>query len=86
MKISSFAFVSPIRRGRKYMPPPSGTSPRSTKLITKLAACDAMMKSQQSARSAPRPAAGPLTAAIVTFSSVCSRITVWWSCRCRRQP
>src|SRR5947209_8725524 len=45
-----------------------------------------MMKSQHSARSMPRPAAAPLTAATVGFSSVCRALMVACSRRCLNQP
>ena len=58
------------------MPPPSGMIPRWMYDQLKLAHSLAMMKSQASAVSAPRPDAAPLTAAIVGLGIVCSRAWV----------
>ena len=55
------------RRGKKYIPPPSETNPRRTKLMLNTASSEATMKSHASAISHPRPAAAPFTAATVTF-------------------
>ena len=44
------------------------------KLMANTAASDAMMKSQQSAKSHPRPTAAPLTAAMVGLLMPCSRL------------
>ena len=67
------------------MPPPSGMMPRSTYDQAKLAHSLAMMKSQASAVSAPRPEAAPLTAAITGLGQVCSSDCVWctrcWRCQ-----
>ena len=76
VKISSLARGRPTRRGRKYMPPPSGMMPRWMYDQEKFAHSLAMMKSHASAVSAPRPEAAPFTAAMVGLGIVCSRVCV----------
>ena len=67
------------------MPPPSGMIPRWMYDQVKFAHSLAMMKSQASAVSAPRPEAAPLTAAITGLGMVCSSDCVWctrcWRCQ-----
>ncbi|MNY33218.1 hypothetical protein D3C86_1674850 [compost metagenome] len=74
-KISALAVARPVRRGRKYMPPPSGIRPRWMYDHVKLADSAAMTKSQAIAMSAPRPLAPPLTAAMVGLGMLCSSAT-----------
>src|SRR5215472_6589224 len=62
--MSSHALAMPTRRGRKYVPPQSGCSPRLTNACVNFAAVEARRMSQPSARFIPAPAAAPFTAAI----------------------
>src|SRR5262252_306693 len=64
VKMSSHALAMPTRRGRKYVPPQSGCSPRLTNACVNFAAVEARRMSQPSARFIPAPAAAPFTAAI----------------------
>ncbi len=56
------ARAGPTSRGRKYVPPESGTSPIFENAWIKLADFAATTMSQASAMFAPAPAATPLTA------------------------
>ena len=67
---SSVARAMPMRRGRKYVLPMSGMSPMRTNACTKVADSAAMRKSAASASEKPAPAATPLTAAMMGFSSM----------------
>ena len=67
VKIISHAFAMPTTRGRKYVPPQSGWSPRRTNACENRAALEARRMSQASARFIPAPAAAPFTAAMSGF-------------------
>ncbi len=59
---SPIARALPTSRGRKYVPPESGTRPILQNAWMKLADFAAMTMSHASARLAPAPAATPFTA------------------------
>jgi hypothetical protein len=65
----------PARRGRKNVPPESGTNPSRAKACTNVAERAAMTMSQASARFVPAPAATPLTAHTIGLGSARMRRT-----------
>ena len=65
VKMSSLARDDPIRRGRRWVPPPPGMTPSRTSGSPKRASSAQTRKSQASASSSPPPRAYPLTAAMV---------------------
>ena len=69
LKIISAARAWPMSRGRNQVEPLSGTSPTRPKTWMKLAPSAAMRRSQASASEQPAPAATPLMAPMIGFSS-----------------
>jgi hypothetical protein len=65
VRISSFALVTPIRRGSRCVPPAPGTMPMPTSGSAKLAPSAVRRKSHARAISSPPPKARPLRAAMV---------------------
>jgi hypothetical protein len=74
--IAARARASPIIRGRKKVPPESGTRPIFEKAWTNFAERPATTMSQASAMLAPAPAATPWTAQTTGFSSARMRLTM----------
>ena len=64
VSIISSAFITGTRRGRRWVPPAPGTTPRLISGWPNLAVSAAMMKSHIMASSQPPPRAKPATAAI----------------------
>ncbi len=71
-RISSLARDDPIRRGRRWVPPPPGITPRRISGRPSRASSAQTRKSQASASSSPPPRAKPLTAAMVARGSEAS--------------